>query len=222
MWTEWLTGELSKQTSISNVLQIAHCRWMCVSFPGLWARTLPAALEPSLSNQECLTYSNWWWQLPKSLMSFRRTPVCPQENMSWTLRTVLAFCSSRINECLRCCRVTWTSHLATCEITGIHLHKHRDDHTLVVCISTVTLPQVNIELPPSQGEVTSRHGVGLSILSFSFWNPHGSFNNQFYPHPLQMLPEPDLSHRDSGWPWQFSFPRLWTSAKGYPEITLEK
>lgn len=26
--------------------------------------------------------------------------TCPQENMSWTLRTALAFCSSRINECL--------------------------------------------------------------------------------------------------------------------------
>lgn len=160
MWTEWLTEELSKQMSISNILQIAPCRWMWVSLPRQCARTLPAALEPSLSNQECLAYSKWWWQVPKSLMSFWRTFV-PRKIWAGPWGQRLPFVVLESTSASACYLVTWT-----CEVTCIHLHKHCDDHTLIMYISTVTFTQVSIKLSPSQGAVTSRHRAGLSILSF--------------------------------------------------------
>lgn len=202
MWTEWLTEELSQQTLISNIVQIAPCRWMWVSLPRLWAHTLPAALEPSLSNQECLAHSKWWWQVPKSLMSFRRTLV-PRKIWAGPWGQRLPFVVLESMSASACYLGTWT-----CEVTCIHLHKHRDDHTLVVYISTVILTQVSIKLPPSQEAVTSRCRAGLSILSFPSEIHMACLIASFIPHPLQMLPESDLSHRESGLPLQFLFPCL--------------
>lgn len=134
--------------------------------------------------------------------------TCLQENMSGTLRTALVFCSSRISECLSMlpshlgippgnlwnhmypsAQASWRAY--TCLVYQ-HCDSHSGQHQTASFTRSSNL----------QTLLWTKHSV------LSFWNPHSSFNNQFYPHPLQMLPESDLSHRDSGLPLQFSFPCL--------------